>query len=95
MELVQTEVFQKWLGKINDKKLQGLVAARLFRLANDLPGDVKSVGQGVSELRIHYGKGYRIYFKKKGKAIIVLLCGGDKGTQEADIRRAQELAKEV
>lgn len=95
MELQQTETFKKWRTKIKDKQLKALIAARLFRLANGLAGDVKPVGEGVSELRIHHGKGYRVYYKKRDNTIIILLCGGDKGTQTADIELAKKLAKEV
>ena len=95
MELQQTETFKKWRKKLQDKQLKAMVAARLFRLANGLDGDVKPVGEGVSELRIHYGKGYRVYYKKKDNTIIILLCGGDKGTQAADIKLAKKLAQEV
>jgi putative addiction module killer protein len=95
MELKQTEVFEKWETSVSDKKVRAIIAARLYRLANGLAGDVQSVGEGISELRIHYGAGYRIYFKKVGKAIILLLCGGDKSTQKQDIKLAKELAREV
>jgi putative addiction module killer protein len=79
---------------LKDKRAKALIAARIFRLANHLPGDVVPVGHGVSELRIHYGPGYRIYFKQQGKTILILLCGGDKRTQSKDIERALRLAKE-
>jgi putative addiction module killer protein len=95
MELKQTEVFERWETSVSDKKVRAIIAARLYRLANGLAGDVQSVGEGISELRIHYGAGYRIYFKKVGKAIILLLCGGDKSTQKQDIKLAKELAGEV
>ena len=72
-----------------------VLQARLERLAAGNPGDVKSVGQGVSELRIDYGPGYRVYFTKKGRTVIVLLAGGDKGTQTADIKTAQRLARNL
>lgn len=65
-----------------------------MRLAEGLPGDVEPIGEGVSELRIHYGQGYRVYFQKRGNILIVLLCGGDKGSQERDIANAKKLAKE-
>jgi putative addiction module killer protein len=71
-----------------------MIAARLFRLANGLAGDVAPVGQGISELRIHYGPGYRIYFQRRGDEIIILLCGGDKSTQDRDIEKAKRLAAE-
>ena len=75
-------------------RARGLIASRLDRLSFGHAGDVESVGQGVSEMRIHYGPGYRIYFKKRGNAIIILLCGGDKSTQAKDIKAAKRLAAE-
>ena len=95
MELLQTETFKKWERKLKDKQVRALIAARRFRLANGLAGDVQPVGEGVSELRIHHGKGYRVYFKKRGDTVILLLCGGDKSTQAKDIKLAKKLAKEV
>lgn len=71
-----------------------MIAARLMRLAAGLPGDVEPVGEGVSELRIHYGPGYRVYFQQRGDVLIVLLCGGNKGSQSNDIAKAKKLAKE-
>lgn len=94
MEIKQTESFQKWEHKLKDKLAKAAIAARLFRLSNGLPGDVSSVGGGVNELRIHYGPGYRIYFKQYKKEIILLLCGGDKSSQNKDIEDAKKLAKE-
>jgi len=70
-----------------------MIAARLTRLVEGLPCDIKPIGEGVSELRIHYGAGYRVYFKKHGDKIILLLCGGDKGSQDRDIAVAKKLAK--
>ena len=70
-----------------------MIASRLDRLAQGHAGDVKPVGEGISELRIHYGPGYRVYFQKRGSAIIVLLCAGDKGSQAKDIETAKHLAK--
>ncbi len=74
--------------------MRAIIASRLDRLAQGHAGDVESVGEGVSELRIHYGPGYRVYFQKSGSTIIVLLCGGDKSTQTKDIKAAKRLAKE-
>lgn len=77
MEILQTTVFQSWEQNLRDRRAKTLIAARLFRLANGLAGDVKPVGEGISEMRISYGPGYRIYFKQHGCHIIILLCGGD------------------
>lgn len=95
MDIKQTETYRKWEQRLHDKKARAAIAARLFRLANGLLGDVASVGAEVSELRIHYGPGYRVYFQQKKKEIILLLCGGDKGTQRRDIAIAKKLAKEL
>lgn len=92
-ELKQTETFRKWRTRLKDERARILVASRLDRLAFGLSGDVEPVGQGVSELRIHHGPGYRIYFQKRGSTIIVLLCGGDKSTQAKDIQAAKRLAE--
>ena len=93
IELKQTETFRKWRTRLKDERARILVASRLDRLAFGLAGDVEPVGQGVSELRIHHGPGYRIYFQKRGSTIIVLLCGGDKSTQAKDIKAAKRLAE--
>jgi putative addiction module killer protein len=94
IELKQTETFRKWWKSLKDERARGLIFARLDRLAYGHAGDVEPVGQGVSELRIHYGPGYRVYFQKRGNTIIVLLCGGSKRTQAKDIRVAKRLAEE-
>ncbi len=94
IELKQTETFAKWESRLRDKRARTVIATRLARLAHGLPGDVEPVGEGVSELRIHYGPGYRIYFQQRGDILIVLLCGGDKKTQARDIATAKKLAKE-
>ena len=94
MELKQTDAFRKWERRLKDQKVRALIAARLFRLANGLVGDVSSVGGGISELRIHHGPGYRIYFQQRGETIIVLLCGGDKSTQTRDIAVAKRLSEQ-
>ncbi|WP_330926897.1 type II toxin-antitoxin system RelE/ParE family toxin [Candidatus Sororendozoicomonas aggregata] len=90
----ETETYRKWERKLKDSRAKAMIAARVFRLANGLPGDVSPVGQGVSELRIHYGPGYRVYFRQQGDEIILLLCGGNKSTQSKDIEVAKQLAKE-
>jgi putative addiction module killer protein len=93
IELKQTETFRKWRTRLKDERARILIASRLDRLAFGLAGDAEPVGQGVSELRIHHGPGYRIYFQKRGGTIIVLLCGGDKSTQAKDIKAAKRLAE--
>jgi putative addiction module killer protein len=92
IEIKQTATYLKWQAKLKDQRAKALIAARVFRLANGLPGDVKSVGQGVSELRIHFGAGYRVYFYQHGNELILLLCGGDKSSQKKDIEAAKQLA---
>ncbi len=94
IELKQTDTFRKWRIKLKDNRARALIASRLDRLSFGHEGDVESVGDGISELRIHYGPGYRIYFQKAGSAIIVLLCGGDKSSQAKDIKTAKRLANE-
>jgi putative addiction module killer protein len=93
-ELKQTEAFRKWRTKLKDERARAAIASRLDRLTYGLAGDVEPVGAGVSELRIHYGPGYRIYFCKRGQTIIILLCGGDKSSQVRDIATAKNLATE-
>ena len=94
MELKQTETFRLWESKLRDRRARTIIAARLLRLAEGLAGDVAAVGEGVSELRIHYGPGYRVYFQQRGNTLIVLLCGGDKSSQRRDIETAKRLANE-
>ena len=91
-EIVQTESFRRWEQNLKDRRAKTIIASRLFRLANGLAGDVKPVGEGISELRIHFGPRYRIYFKDQGNYIIVLLCGGDKSSQARDILMAKMLS---
>jgi putative addiction module killer protein len=95
IEIRKTETFVKWLDGLRDIKARSRVLARIERLAAGNPGDVKPVGEGVSELRIDYGPGYRVYFVKRGQAVIVLLAGGDKSTQAKDIRAAIRLAQNL
>ena len=87
--------FTAWLGGLADATVRGTIGARIKRLALGLPGDVEPVGQGVSELRIHLGAGWRVYFTRRGAQIIVLLAGGSKRTQTADIKRAKLLASRL
>lgn len=84
--------FSTWLAGLKDGAVRGAVAARIKRLALGLAGDIAPVGEGVSELRIHLGAGWRVYFVQHGQTVVVLLCGGSKRTQAKDIQRAQALA---
>lgn len=93
LEIRKTEAFASWLDDLDDVRARARVLVRLERLAEGNPGDVKPVGEGVSELRIDYGPGYRVYFTRVGQKIVVLLGGGTKKTQDADIRSAITLAK--
>jgi len=94
IELKQTETFRRWRTRLRNQRARALIASRLDRLAFGNPGDVRPVGEGVSELRVDYGPGYRIYFQQRGNSIAVLLCGGDKRTQDRDIETAKRLARE-
>ena len=94
LELRQTETFRKWRMRLKDERARALIASRLDRLAFGNPGDVKPVGNGISELRIDYGPGYRVYFKQRGNTLVILLCGGNKRTQAEDIKLAKRLAAE-
>jgi len=94
IELKQTDTYQKWEARLSDKRARTIIATRLMRLAEGLPGDVEPVGNGVSELRIPYGPGYRVYFQRRGNLLVVLPCGGDKHTQARDIATAKRLANE-
>lgn len=94
IELKQTQTYEKWEARLRDKRARTIIAARLMRLAEGLAGDVEPIGEGISELRIHYGPGYRVYFQRRGNLLVVLLCGGDKSTQVRDIAAAKKLANE-
>jgi len=95
IEIRKTAVFAQWLDGLRDLHARARVQARIERLAAGNPGDVKPVGEGVSELRIAYGPGYRVYFKKHGREVVILLAGGDKGTQTRDIKAALRLARNL
>ena len=94
-EIRKTEVYAKWLDGLRDVRARARVLVRIERLAAGNPGDVRPVGEGVSELRIDYGPGYRVYFKKQERTIIILLAGGDKRTQSRDIETALRLARNL
>jgi putative addiction module killer protein len=91
----RTEEFSSWLKQLRDTRARAKIFARIDRLALGNPGDVEPVGNGVSEMKIHYGPGYRVYFVQRGEEIIVLLCGGDKGSQSVDIALAKQLASKL
>lgn len=93
VDVVQSATFSRWLRRLKDRRAAARVQVRIDRLAAGNPGDVRSVGNGVSELRIHYGPGYRVYFLQHRQQLILLLCGGDKSTQSVDIETAQQLAE--
>jgi len=95
LEVRQTAIFSKWMHGLRDHTARAKIAARIDRLAHGNAGDVKPVGHGISELRIHYGAGYRVYFVRHGKMVMVLLCGGDKSTQSKDIKTAKLLATDL
>ena len=95
IEIRKTEVFARWIDGLRDLRARARVQARVERLATGNPGDVKPAGEGVSELRIDYGAGYRVYFKRRGRKLIILLAGGDKSSQAKDIKAALRLARDL
>lgn len=95
IELRQTEVFASWFERLKDRDAKARIAIRLRRLSLGNPGDAKPVGNGVSELRVDHGPGYRLYFCQRGPVLAILLCGGDKRTQHRDIDKAKALAAEL
>ena len=95
IEIRKTDRFAHWLDELRDISARARIQARIERLATGNPGDVKPVGEGVSEMRINYGPGYRVYFQQRGRALIILLAGGDKSTQARDIRTALHLARNL
>ncbi|WP_454514675.1 type II toxin-antitoxin system RelE/ParE family toxin [Bosea thiooxidans] len=94
MEVRQTAVFREWLSGLKDCRAQEIIAKRLVRVGAGLLGDVKYF-DGIGELRVDHGPGCRVYFTRHGKVVIILLCGGDKSSQQRDIERAIEMAKEI
>jgi putative addiction module killer protein len=94
VEIVKSATFDRWLRKLKDRRAAARVLVRIDRLGAGNPGDVKPVGSGISELRIDYGPGYRVYYLQEGQRLIVLLCGGDKSSQDRDIEQAKRIAEE-
>ncbi|MEH8029383.1 type II toxin-antitoxin system RelE/ParE family toxin [Gallibacterium anatis] len=95
IQIKSTETFDKWLDNLKDLRVRAKIQVRIKRLQLGNFGDVKPIGEGLSELRITEGKGYRLYLKNQNGVIVILLCGGDKSTQKADIEKAKSLAKEL
>lgn len=95
IEIRQTEVYARWFNGLRDRQARARIDVRIRRLSLGNPGDVKPVGEGISELRVDYGPGYRVYFMHRGNTFIILLAGGDKRTQKRDIRTALELARNL
>ena len=95
VEIRQTEVYARWFRRLRDRQARVRIDSRIRRLSLGNPGDVRPVDEGVSEIRINYGPGYRVYFVQRGQTLVVLLAGGDKDSQTRDIRRALELAREL
>ncbi len=94
-EVRKTDEFDNWLSRLTDHRALAKIIVRIERLAAGNAGDVKAVGGGISEMRINQGAGYRVYYKLTGKTIILILCGGDKSSQDKDIKRAREIAAEL
>lgn len=94
-ELAETDAFHGWLGSLADRRAAARIVDRINRASNGNFGDVKPVGSGVSEMRIDHGPGYRVYFFRRGKALVILLCGGDKKSQRTDVSRAIRMKEEI
>ncbi len=95
IEIREAVAFVKFMAELRDTRAKAKIAGRIERLAYGHEGDVGPVGEGVSELRVHFGPGYRVYFKRRGQVVIVLLCGGDKKSQDRDIKLAKKMAAEL
>jgi len=93
VDVLKTDTFDKWFRGLRDARAKARIDERIERFVNGNPGDVKSVGSGVCEMRIGYGPGYRLYYVQRGKLLIILLCGGDKSSQRKDVTKAIELAE--
>lgn len=95
LEVRQSAAYAEWFAALRDRQAKARIDIRIRRLSLGNPGDVKPVGEGVSELRVNYGPGYRVYFVQKGDVFVVLLAGGDKATQDRDVRQAISLARDL
>jgi putative addiction module killer protein len=95
LRVLKTDAFATWLDSLRDVRARARIQVRIERLIEGNPGDVKAVGEGVSELRVDYGPGYRVYFKRRGRDLLILLAGGDKRTQSTDIQAAMRIARNL
>jgi putative addiction module killer protein len=95
LDVLRAPEFSLWLSRLRDGRARAIIARRIDRIAEGNLGDIKPVGQGVSELRINFGPGYRVYLTRRGQRVVVLLCGGDKDSQARDIARAKALSREI
>lgn len=93
IEIIQSETFKRWLSALGDRQAKARIQTRLDRMADGHFGDIEPVGDGVSEMRIHCGPGYRLYFMQRDQRLVILLCGGDKSSQSHDIQQAKTIAK--
>ena len=94
VEIIKSATFDRWLKKLRDPRARARVEMRIRRLGRGNPGDVQPIGNGLSEMRFDYGPGYRVYYMQQRSVLVVLLCGGDKSTQQNDIKKAKEIAAE-
>ena len=95
VEIRRTDAYDRWFRRIRDRNAREVINVRIRRLREGRAGDARSVGEGVSELRVHYGPGYRIYFTRRGRRLVILLAGGDKDSQSRDIETARRLARDM
>ena len=95
IEVRETQIYTLWFRKLRDRQAKARILARIRRLSLGNPGDTRSLGEGVSELKINYGPGYRLYYKQREKTLVILLVGGDKRTQQQDIEKAKNLSREL
>ena len=95
VSVLQTDEFRDWLDRLRDERAKARIAARIRRMEQENPGDVRALGGGLIEMRIDFGPGYRIYWVRRGRSIILLLCGGDKRSQQRDITKARALIEEL
>ena len=94
IDVIKSDTFDRWLRKLADPRAKARIEMRIRRLGLGNPGDVQPIGKGLSEMRIDYGPGYRVYYTQQGSVLVVLLCGGDKRTQQNDITKAMKLARD-